>query len=292
MKTTNLTLNALRLLTLAGLISIIVNHTSAMALDAEMTPLRQARLAIQEEQWAQAASILEPLTKAEPDNRPALFQLANVYENTNRLTAAKNIYIALANIPDAEKSNYVAIALRGDVQYMALLSDLAQERVVALNALTAVAPTPAPLPAATAPVIVAAAPVVVAVPPPAIAASVSNPSPPAQAAESLAIAQMRQWIKAWRTKDLPAYFASYAPGYKGDMPSADAWQKARTQRIKTKEKIDINAYDIQEKSLGTDEVQLKFTQAYVSNTFTDMTQKTLVMLNKQGRWLITKETTK
>ena len=241
------------------------------------TPLSEAQAALERRDWANAEALLSPLVKTEPKNPYAYFELAQLYENTNRVQAAKNIYQAIAAIPEAEKSNYVVIAVKENKRYMVLLPNLAQEKLDALNhAEIPVSPAPALTTRSSAP---AMAPVAART-----TSSVENAAP---------VMSMRQWLAAWQSKQLDAYFASYVPNYKGDVAaSTDAWQKARTQRINTKTKIAINAYDVVMIPLDAQQVQLDFTQAYVSNSFVDITHKTLVMTNSNGRWLITKETTK
>ncbi len=248
--------------------------------DVPLTPLGEAQAALERRDWASAEALLAPLVKVEPKNPFAYFELAQLYENTNRVEAAKNIYQAIAIIPEAEKSNYVVIAVKDNKKYMALLPNLAQERLDALNKAApaiATASPPTNLVARS-----AAAPTTA--PSPVSSQSAVENTPP--------VIGMRQWLAAWQSKRLDAYFASYVPGYKGDAITSDAWQKARTQRINIKTKIAINAYDVSLTPLDAQQVKLEFTQAYVSNSFVDITHKTLIMTNSNGRWLITKETTK
>lgn len=246
--------------------------------DVPSTPLSEAQAALERRDWTSAEALLSPLVKTEPKNPFAYFELAQLYENTNRTQAAKNIYQAIWAIPEAEKNNYVVIATKDDKKYMVLLSNLAKEKLDALNRAET---TSSPI-SASALTERSSTPVVASMP--VRATSALENAPP--------VMGMRQWLAAWQSKQLDAYFASYVSGYKGDAATPDAWQKARAQRINTKTKIAINAYDIAMKPLDAQQVQLDFTQAYVSNSFVDITRKTLVMTNSNGRWLITKETIK
>jgi tetratricopeptide (TPR) repeat protein len=271
-------LQALCTTLISSVTALLLNSTAlgqSRTPDVPLTPLGEAQAALERRDWASAETLLNPLLKVEPKNPFAYFEMAQLYENTNRMQAAKNIYQAIAAIPEAEKSNFVVIAIKDNKKYMVLLPNLAQERLDALNR---AAPT------ATA---AAAAPVAAA--PTATANPVSTPS---SVESAPAVMAMRQWQAAWQSKQLAAYFASYVSGFKGDTATSGAWQKARAQRINTKSKISINAYDIALTPLDAQQVQLDFTQAYVSNSFVDITRKTLVMINSNGRWLITKETTK
>ncbi len=279
-------LQALCTTLISSVTALLLNSTAlgqSRTPDVPLTPLGEAQAALERRDWASAETLLNPLLKVEPKNPFAYFEMAQLYENTNRIQAAKNIYQAIAAIPEAEKSNFVVIAIKDNKKYMVLLPNLAQERLDALNkaAPTAAVTSPANLTArSTAPVAVA---------PTTSAAPISSPSTVENAPPVVA---MRQWQAAWQSKQLAAYFASYVSGFKGDTATSGAWQKARAQRINTKSKISINAYDIALTPLDAKQVQLDFTQAYVSNSFVDITRKTLVMINSNGRWLITKETTK
>ncbi len=242
---------------------------------APITPLAEAQAALERRDWANAEALLNPLVKAEPKSPFAYFELAQLYENTNRVEAAKNIYQAIAAIPEAEKSNYVVIAVKDNKKYMVLLPNLAQERLATLGGNNIAQANPAQLAAMATP------------------ATAANPVQSASAIENTPqVIAMRQWLAAWQSKNLNSYFASYVPGYKGDMASSAAWQKARTQRIKTKTKININVYDVSITPQDAQQMQVKFTQAYVSSNLASVVQKTLVMVNRNGRWLIAKEMSK
>lgn len=275
-------LRALCTTLLSSVTALLLNGTvlgQSRVPDVPLTPLAEAQAALERRDWASAEALLTPLLKVEPKNPFAYFEMAQLYENTNRVQAAKNIYQAIAIIPESEKSNYVVIAIKDNKKYMVLLPNLAQERLDALN-------HAAPIAAANlvARSVVSTATAPAAAPSPVSSTSAVENAPP--------VMGMRQWLAAWQSKQIDAYFASYAPGYKGDATTPDAWQKARAQRINTKTKIAINAYDIAITPLDVQQVKLDFTQAYVSNSFVDITHKTLIMTNSNGRWLITKETTK
>jgi hypothetical protein len=288
------------------IVSILAGFINGAALaqdrtpEATTTPLAQAQLALEKRDWAVAELLLNPLIKAEPQNPYPYFELAQLYENTNRVEAARNIYRAIAAIPANEKDRYVVIAVKNGQQTMMLLPDLAQEKLALLanSAPTPAAPPVVPPTAASPPVTPSTVPI--AAPPspvvPATAATtVAAPSAaqPATSIESTPpVLAMREWLAAWQNRQLKSYFASYVPGYKGDLASAAAWQKARESRITSKTKININAHDVSVKPIDAQQSLVSFTQAYVSPTHTSSISKTLTMINSNGRWLISKETSK
>jgi hypothetical protein len=242
-----------------------------------LTPLAEAQAALERRDWSNAEILLKPLISTEPKNPFAYFELAQLYENTNRVEAARNIYQAIAAIPEAEKSNYVVIAIKDNKKSMVLLPNLAQEK---LNALTN-----SQAPATQSPVTArSAAPIAQPAPPPVRSSTTIENTPQ--------VIAMRQWLAAWQSKQLDAYFASYVAGFQGDLASQAAWQKARSTRITSKTKININAYDVSITPIDAQQMQVSFTQAYVSPKFTNLVKKTLLMVNNNGRWLIAKETVK
>jgi len=242
-----------------------------------LTPLAEAQAALERRDWSNAEILLKPLISTEPKNPFAYFELAQLYENTNRVEAARNIYQAIAAIPEAEKSNYVVIAIKDNKKSMVLLPNLAQEKLNALSNYQA----PVTQSTVTAR---SAAPIAQPTPPPVRSSTAVENTPQ--------VIAMRQWLAAWQSKQLDAYFASYVAGYQGDLASQSAWQKARSTRITSKTKININAYDVSVTPIDAQQMQVSFTQAYVSPKFTNLVKKTLLMVNNNGRWLIAKETVK
>jgi hypothetical protein len=263
------------------------------------TPLATAQAALERRDWAMAESILEPLVKAEPKNPFVYFELAQLYEHTNRTQAAKNIYQAIAAIPAVEKNNYLVLAAKDGKKYTLLLTDLATEKLNSINAADAannINTPPAPATNTRPPTSAQAA--IGQQQPPSTAPSTTTPTLPTAVVSttnlegSPPVIAMRKWTDAWQSKNMPAYIASYVPDYKGDMATSVGWQKSRDQRIRNKSKISINVYDVQLKQLSDKEVQLDFSQAYVTDQLTSIAKKTLVMINSGGRWLIAKESTK
>lgn len=273
----------LALLTLVALLTNAAAVAQNRTPDAQMlSPLAQVQAALDRRDWGGAETLLNELLKAEPKNAIANFQLAQLYENTSRIEASKNIYRAIAAIPEAEKAKYGVTTIKDNKEYLVFLPDLAQEKFKKLSA------SSQPNVGDT-----SAAPSAVVAP----ASATSNASSefvksPSSVESAPQVIAMRQWVAAWQSKQLEAYFASYLPDYKGNKVSPAAWQKSRTKRINSKSKIAINAYDVSVIPIDSQQVQVKFTQAYVAPTLGSLTHKTLLMANSNGRWLIAKETAK
>jgi hypothetical protein len=231
--------------------------------------LAVAQAAIAKRDWATAEGILQPLSKSQPNNPFVFYEMAQVYENTNRIEAAKQIYQGIATIPDAAQRQYTVVVRSPNVNYMTSLVGLSQAKLNALNA--SVAAKPAVVAQAVTPM-PKAVPTLTAAP-----AVVSSTSAEVTAA-------MQNWAKAWANKDLGAYFASYVGGYQGDKANAAAWKKFRT--------IGLDFADMQVTMLGADKAQMNFKQSYTSDSFKDVSNKTMNWVKRGNVWLIEKESTK
>lgn len=132
----------------------------------------------------------------------------------------------------------------------------------------------------------AAAPLVV----PAAAPSASEPSARDASADIAGVTEaVRNWAAAWSRKDAPAYIAAYVPGFKGGEASAAAWQAGRRERIVGKGRISVTISNIVV-LIGKSQKSATFTQTYASGEIRQQNRKTLEFEQRDGRWLIVRET--
>lgn len=97
------------------------------------------------------------------------------------------------------------------------------------------------------------------------------------------------WAADWSSKDVRGYLSAYAkdfnvPGGK----SRSAWEKERNERINKPGKIKVGLSDI-EISVKDDKATVRFRQEYSSSSLNSGTGKTLVMVQRNGRWQIQQE---
>lgn len=235
-----------------------------------------AQDAITKRDWATAEGILQPLTKSQPNNPFVFYEMAQVYENTSRPEAAKQIYQGIASIQDAAKRQYTIVVRSPNVNYMTSLIGLAQSKLNALNASTAAKPVV--VSQATAPKEAASAT--------AIAPSAAN-NPSAEVT-----AAMQNWAKAWANKDVNGYFASYVSNFQRDSASPAAWKKLHKSRIESKKTIALDFADIQVLQINANKVQTTFQQKFSSDSYSDVVNKTLVWVKQGSNWLIEQESVK
>ena len=101
---------------------------------------------------------------------------------------------------------------------------------------------------------------------------------------------LNTWVGAWTRQDKAAYFAAYDASF---MPSGGSsradWEKRRRLSFGLAKKVDIK---IDSPSIDRTEegaVTLTFNQYYRSDTYRDAVVKQLLMVERDGRWLIVEE---
>ncbi len=101
---------------------------------------------------------------------------------------------------------------------------------------------------------------------------------------------LQAWAKAWSQRDMFAYYAAYAPEFKGKSATRKAWEEERRVRIVGKKKIVVTLSDIRIKVSGG-KATLQIRQDYNSDALSVKSAKTLEMVkSKLGDWQITEET--
>ena len=98
------------------------------------------------------------------------------------------------------------------------------------------------------------------------------------------------WAAAWTRKDVKAYLARYAKDFKVPGGASRAnWEKERNQRIDKPGKISVDVDNIKVSVDAADQVTAKFRQHYKSASLSSSTTKTLVLVKRDGKWLIQQE---
>ncbi|CUA95112.1 nuclear transport factor 2 family protein [Thiomonas bhubaneswarensis] len=113
---------------------------------------------------------------------------------------------------------------------------------------------------------------------------------PAPAAEQAAVTEaVERWAAAWQGKNLPGYFAAYAPNFKPEKGmSLSAWKDQRRARISDKAKITVTVHALKVQVDG-DKATARFRQHYVSGSLDFDGPKTLQLQRENGKWLIVRE---
>jgi ketosteroid isomerase-like protein len=153
-------------------------------------------------------------------------------------------------------------------------------KIVTVAPPTPVAPAAPPPPLAT-----VREPVAPAKPEPAPAPAKPNN----EAATREAEAAVQNWVAAWSSKDLKAYFNAYGKDFDpAGGASRSAWEAERRSRIEGKSKISVRLEGLQVVVNGN-KATAKFRQDYRANGIAISSRKTLDMVKVGNQWKIVRE---
>lgn len=104
------------------------------------------------------------------------------------------------------------------------------------------------------------------------------------------ISVVNDWARKWSNRDVEGYLAAYSSDFKPpDGISVNVWRSQRKDRLLSPSYIRVNVDDFRVKFISDQYAQVVFVQEYQSDTYSDTVEKTLLMHNKDGRWLIAEE---
>ncbi|MBS4095223.1 MAG: tetratricopeptide repeat protein [Sulfuricella sp.] len=111
-----------------------------------------------------------------------------------------------------------------------------------------------------------------------------------QDAEAAVVKSLNAWAKAWASKNVAGYLASYAKDFKvpgGE--SRSSWEKTRKERISRPKSIHVSIEAPRVTFQDSEHASVTFRQNYKSDALSTSTMKT-VMVNRAGdKWLIQQE---
>ena len=243
----------------------------------------------------EAIEIFTQLTKDHPELPEPYNNLAVIYASQGQYDKAR---VALEQSIRTHPSYATAYENLGDV-YAKLASQaynkalqIDSSNTGAQNKLSLVRELvggPAPAPAA-----VAAAPAKEPAKPPVVVAQkepekAQKPAPAADATGEVMKA-VNGWAEAWSRKDADAYLGFYAKDFdpSGKQSRAD-WEKTRRARIAAPKSISVEIASPKVTMQDSDTARVTFRQTYSSDVFKGTSNKTLILVRADGRWLIREE---
>jgi outer membrane protein assembly factor BamE len=120
--------------------------------------------------------------------------------------------------------------------------------------------------------------------------SFSDAAQPMEAAEKQVMTAMNAWAQAWRAKDVDAYIAAYAPGFRPQGGSSRAeWERRRSLLLGLSRNIDLKIDSASVEIQGEKKALVTFNQFYTSDTYQDAVIKQLRFVLANGHWLIEEE---
>jgi tetratricopeptide (TPR) repeat protein len=108
--------------------------------------------------------------------------------------------------------------------------------------------------------------------------------------ETAVVRALSAWAKAWSSKNVSAYLASYAKDFKtpgGETRSA--WEKARKERISHPKSIRVAIETPRVTLNDSGHATVTFRQIYKSDALSTSTLKTVVLVKSGDKWLILQE---
>ena len=112
-----------------------------------------------------------------------------------------------------------------------------------------------------------------------------------RANRSKSAAQSPRGAAAWSAKSFSLYAGFYAPSFEpADGSSRASWAKQREQRLATPKRVQVEVRNLKLKEASSDMLLAEFEQHYSSDSYSDVTLKTLTWVKVGGQWLIQRET--
>ena len=101
---------------------------------------------------------------------------------------------------------------------------------------------------------------------------------------------LEAWAAAWSRKDVKGYLARYAKDFKTPNGESRAdWETERNNRINKPGKISVSIENIKVTADNSEQVTARFRQHYKSASLSSSGNKTMVLVKREGKWLIQQE---
>ena len=116
------------------------------------------------------------------------------------------------------------------------------------------------------------------------------PQQPAASEEKAILAAVQAWAGAWSRKDVAAYLAFYAQGFRTPNGQSRAeWVKLRRERLGKPKSIRVTIESPKVTLSDGTHAIVSFRQGYRSDNLQTSTHKTLLMVKSRGKWMIQEE---
>jgi hypothetical protein len=107
--------------------------------------------------------------------------------------------------------------------------------------------------------------------------------------DTLLIEKVRNWAKAWASKDFANYTASYAADYRDKFATHEQWVNYRRERILRPGEIKVEVTNFTVKQRDASRASVDFTQAFNSPNYSDRVVKRLDFSRIDSQWKIASE---
>jgi ketosteroid isomerase-like protein len=101
-------------------------------------------------------------------------------------------------------------------------------------------------------------------------------------------ANVYAWGKSWQNRDLSSFMSFYSPDFRSEGLDYKSWMQKKTELFKTSGDIQVEITDLGVFIEG-EYATARFVQRYHGSKFSDVGEKTLTMVNSNGKWIIVSE---
>ena len=261
-------------------------------------------------QYDKSRAALELAIRTHPSYATAHENLGDVYTKMASESYSKALQLDASNSAAQVKLNLIRDLSTAKAQKPTPPPPVATAVVPAPVIAAVPAPTPPPAPVVAPPPVVqppiappAAMQPPIAQPPitqpqaaptqPALAAAKPSVAPAMRPDESKAAYEaVQDWAKAWSSKDVESYLASYSKSFATpNGESRKSWEAERRARIEGKRKISVAIESPTIEITGSASATVKFRQVYKADSLSANSRKTLKLSKADGTWKIVEETT-
>lgn len=236
----------------------------------------------QQKQYEKAKGALEMAIRTHPSYATAHENLGDIYARL-----ASQAYDRALQLDSSNASAQSKLALIRDLMTTSVRSPVqVGAKPVETVKPVVVATAPPPSPAITAPA--ASAPIKTGEAAKSAVVGVEKPSAPTANGGDVA-KTLNAWASAWSNKDVSAYLAHYAHDFQtpGGL-SRSAWELERRQRITKPGVIQVSIEKLNVKFAG-ETAAATFRQNYRSASLKANSTKSVTLVRRDGKWLITHE---
>jgi len=101
-------------------------------------------------------------------------------------------------------------------------------------------------------------------------------------------ANVYAWHKSWHNRDISSYMSFYSPDFLSEGLDYKGWMQKKTKLFKTSGDIQVEITDLGVFIEG-EYATARFVQRYHGSKLSDVGEKTLTMVNSNGKWKIVSE---
>ncbi len=101
-------------------------------------------------------------------------------------------------------------------------------------------------------------------------------------------ANVYAWSKSWQSRDINSYMSFYSPGFRSNGLDYKGWKQKKAKLFKLSGEFRVNISDLWVFIEGK-YATARFLQRYQGPKISDVGEKTLIMVNSNGKWKIVSE---